>query len=166
MADTYLIYRIDAQGQKRILHSVDTEEKAKLGVSRCETAPERRFDNFYGWELKPSTPRLNDAPSVNACVGCRFNIGENATECIEPTASQMIPCLTFVCACVWRQTSRDTTCAHCSCDMSKQKMHERCSHGGLCESITDYDQRTLSAMKQSLAHPFNGFEPPPSSNVQ
>jgi hypothetical protein len=50
--------------------------------------------------------------------------------------------------------------------MSKQKMHERCSHGGLCESITDYDQRTLSAMKQSLAHPFNGFEPPPSSNVQ
>jgi hypothetical protein len=56
MADTYLIYRIDAQGRKRILHSVDTEEKANLGVSRCETAPERRFDNFYGWELKPSTP--------------------------------------------------------------------------------------------------------------
>ena len=110
MADTYLIYRIDAQGRKRILHSVDTEEKAKLGVSRCETAPERRFDNFYGWELKPSTPGSKDVPSVSACVGCLFNIGENSTECIEPTASQMTSCCTFVCACVWRQTSRPANC--------------------------------------------------------
>jgi hypothetical protein len=156
---TILVYRIGRDYGKRILHTVSTEDEARDAVNRLKNSPNQNPANIYGWEYK-------DVPSVSACVGCKFNISETATECIEPTASQIACHTTFVCACVWRQTSRDTTCAHCSCDMSKQKMHERCSHGGLCESITDYDKRTLSAMKQSLAQPFNGFEPPASSNVQ
>lgn len=38
------------------------------------------------------------------------------------------------------------TCAHCSCDMSKQKLHERCSNDGLCVSIEEFDDAKLNIL--------------------
>ncbi len=51
---------------------------------------------------------------------------------------------------------RGCICAHCSCDMSKQKAHERCSNGGLCVSIEEFDQRKVRDMMQALSLPNNG----------
>lgn len=45
--------------------------------------------------------------------------------------------------------NRQTTCSHCSGDMSKQKAHETCSNGSLCESIEDYDQRKHKALREA-----------------
>jgi hypothetical protein len=38
---------------------------------------------------------------------------------------------------------RGRTCSHCSCDMSQQKPHERCSNGGLCVSIEEFEERKI-----------------------
>jgi hypothetical protein len=55
---------------------------------------------------------------------------------------------------------RETTCAHCGSDMATQKSHERCSNGGLCVSIKEFDERKVLDMMQSLSQPNNGFVAP------
>ena len=60
---------------------------------------------------------------------------------------------------------RGITCAHCSCDMSKKKPHERCSNGGLCVSIEEFDQRKVRDMQQSLKQPNNGFVSPEEAHT-
>ena len=47
---------------------------------------------------------------------------------------------------------RGVICAHCSCDMSKKKLHENCSNGGLCVSIEEFDERKERDRKLAITH--------------
>ena len=53
---------------------------------------------------------------------------------------------------------RGITCSHCSCDMSKQKIHERCSNGGLCVSIEEFDERTERDRKMAITELCTGID--------